>query len=380
MALNDWSCIARYGGCGDNIVASSVLAPLRKKYGHVEMITQRPYHVVFENNPFIDKLSVYDQGAISTDPLVWKSWHDVRAKEYAFFANLSHSMETLRAFLPAQTQFSWPAEWRRKFAGQSYIETVADICGVPYEDCIPRFYPTDEEQQKADETILKITNKEKPIIGWVLSGTRVDKVYPASSITIARMIMELDCHVLLFGGPGRDFEMAKQIQEHILRQNGTLDGLHSACDEKSEGQAWPIRRILTTLAKCDAVVSPDTGPAWSVAHEDVPKIITLSHASPENITKGWRNTVTLFASEKVKCWPCHQLHDSLATCTPDATGKAAACISSITPTEIIEHAKAALQMASQAKYIAPQQPNDAPGYRDSAMRHPTSQCRSKRLM
>ena len=357
--MNDWACIARYGGAGDNLVASSVLKPLRSKYGHVEVITQRPYHVMFENNPYIDKLSVYDQGAISSDPLVWKSWHDVRAKEYAFFANLSHSMETLRAFLPAQTQFSWPVEWRRKYAGQNYVETVADVCGVPYDECVPMFWPTDEENTKADETISNILDKGiGPVIGWVLSGTRVDKIYPASSLTIARMIMELDCSVVLFGGPGRDFEMAKSIQEHVLRQNGSLDGLHSACDEKSESQEWPIRRILATLAKCDAVVAPDTGPAWGVAHRDVPKIITLSHASPENITKGWVNTVTLHATEKVKCWPCHQLHDSLVTCTPDATGLAASCISSITPTNIIESVRDALTNAKHsvgAKYIAPQE-------------------------
>ena len=342
-----WAAICRYGGVGDNLIASSVLPALKKKYGHVEVISQEPQSAVFENNPFIDKLSVHKPGQIPGDSAeAWKKWHDIRAKEYDLFVNLSHSVETLRAFLPAQTQSSWPAAWRRKFAAQSYVETAADICGVDPKDCSPGFFPTEAETHKALETLEKVG---RPCIGWVLSGTRIDKIYPASTIAVARLINELGAQVILFGAPGINHDMAKKIQDHVQRQNGSLDGLHAACDEKLEDQKWPIRRIITQLQHCDLAIGPDTGPLWGVASLSLPKIMLLSHAGINNITKGWLNTATLHADPaKVPCWPCHQLHDSLDTCTPDETRQAAACISSISPSMIVEAAHAALHQRSAA--------------------------------
>ncbi len=172
----------------------------------------------------------------------------------------------------------------------------------------------------------------------------------------------------MMGAPGRDHEMAVRIQEHVKRQNGSTDGLHSMVDEfrpdmTFENQRFPIRRILTQLRYCDLVISPDTGPAWAVAMEKVPKIILVSHASAENITGGWRNTVTLHADqERVPCWPCHQLHDSLDTCTPDETKQAAACISSISVSSVlIEAAKILLlpQFAGISDHAPDHQRRDA---------------------
>ena len=50
----------------------------------------------------------------------------------------------------------------------------------------------------------------------------------------------------------------------------------------------------------------------AVAHYDVPKICLLSHSSPNNLTKNWKNTMTL--SPDVPCHPCHQMHFSRASC------------------------------------------------------------------
>lgn len=347
--MNDWAAICRYGGVGDNLIAASVLAPLRKKYGRVEVITQKPQHVIFENNPHVDKLSVYSPGDIPGETLeAWSRWHRVRAKEYSFFANLSHTVECLKAFLPAQTEFDRSAEWRRRRCAGSYIAAVAEVCGVDPAECEPRFYPTEEETARAIETFSGQVGK-RPIIGWVLSGTRIDKIHPAGTLIVARLIAELGAQVVLFGAPGRDHEMAIRIQDHVRRQNGTTDGLHAMVDEYKPGmtfetQKFPIRRILTQIRHCDLVISPDTGPAWAVAMEDVPKIVMVSHASAENITGGWRNTTTLHAdSEKVPCWPCHKLHDTLDTCTPDETGQAAACISSISVAVVLAEAERMLR-------------------------------------
>jgi ADP-heptose:LPS heptosyltransferase len=159
-------------------------------------------------------------------------------------------------------------------------------------------------------------------------------------MAVARLISELGAAVILLGAPGRDRELAVQVQEFVKRQTGSTDGLHSGIDENFDNQQWPIRRILTLLRYCDLVIGPDTGPMWGVAALGVPKIMLLSHASPLNITWGWRNTATLHASPAIKCWPCHYLLDTLDQCqTPDQGNTAAGCITSISVQQIITVAR-----------------------------------------
>jgi ADP-heptose:LPS heptosyltransferase len=333
-----WATICRYGGVGDNLVASSVLAGLKERYGHVEVLTQEPQHVVFQNNPHIDKLSVYKRNQIPGQG--WQEWHLIRSRESDFFANLSHSMETTLAFLPAQCQFQWPAEVRRKLANKSYLEMVHDICGISYDHIAPDFFPTEEEVTVANETKSKIGAR---FIAWVLTGTRLDKIYPYSAMAIGRLIRELDIPVVMFGAPGKDFEIAEIIHKHVQLQNGTDHNLHLAISPSKEDEVWNIRRVLTMVQHADLVIGPDTGPMWAVAMHDNPKMVLLSHASPTNITKYWHNTTTLHAAaSRVPCWPCHLLHDVQDTCTPNRESNGAACISDITVETIIKTAQAAL--------------------------------------
>jgi hypothetical protein len=94
---------------------------------------------------------------------------------------------------------------------------------------------------------------------------------------------------------------------------------------------------------CDLMIGPDTGVMWAVAMEKVPKIMLLSHASEENITKHWINTITLHADQSaVPCWPCHRLHDTLDTCKANKENTGAACISNISIDTIISQARKVL--------------------------------------
>ena len=349
-----WATVARYGGVGDNLVASSVLPGLRARYDRVEVISQAPQSAVFENNPHVDKLSVYRRDEIPAQG--WQEWHRIRARENGpdgLFVNLSHSMETLLAFVPAQCQFQWPAAARRRLADKSYLEQVHDICGVPYSEIAPGFYPTDEERRRAADIRGHLGMR---VIGWVITGTRVDKIYPFSAMAVARLIADLGADVVLFGHPEKDRENADAIYEHVVRQNGSSRGLHYARSADPAAAAWPLRDVLTLVQMCDLVVGPDTGPMWAVATSDVPKIVLLSHASPTNITKHWRATTALHANQvRVPCWPCHQLHDVPDTCTPNRENRGAACISDISVEDIVRAAERHL-----AGHVRPASPAPAP--------------------
>lgn len=336
--MRGWAAIARFGGVGDNLIAASVLRPLKRLGYNTEVITtNKDTHTVYQNNPFLDKLSLKADGEIPGGD-DWQKWFAARAGEYDVFANLSHSCEAHHALFKGSTQFWWPQDFRRKICAGSYIETAHDIVGVPY-TFGPLFFPTEEEKERAE----KVRDEQigGPYLAWIISGSRIDKIYPYAAMAIGRIIRELDIPVVMLGVGGKQFDFAKQMMEHINRQNSGLKKLHLCLSPDSADpgghQSWSIRRSLSQVLAASLVVTPDTGSAWAAAFEPIPKIVMVSHASVENITKHWVNTVTLHADrDRVPCWPCHRLHDTIDTCTPNRDGgHAAACISDISVETIL---------------------------------------------
>jgi ADP-heptose:LPS heptosyltransferase len=329
-----WAGFARMGGVGDMLIAASVCRPLKELGYRVECISQEPMSCLFENNPLIDKLTIYTKDDWPKDQDSWQRWFAMRAKEYDRFANLSHSCEALHAAFPNMTQFWWPEHFRRKIFAGSYLESAHDLLNVPY-TFGKLFWPTELEIEWAQEILQKID--QHPVVGWVVCGTRLDKVYPYQQQTIARLIKEVGVSVIMTGrGPDTpDYLIAEEIGKMVKAQNGTTDGLYRV------GQATTkIRDVITLLQQCDLVIGPDTGPMWGVAFEAMPKIMLHSHASVENITKHWLNTVSLHADPKqVSCWPCHRLHNDTSTCRLNEYENGAACISNITPDLVLATAR-----------------------------------------
>lgn len=335
--MHRWASIARLGGVGDNLIAGSPLASLKRQGYMTEVITSEPNHVVFLHNPHLDKLSVkrVERDLPQNDMAGWQRWFQSRSHETDVFVHATHSVEGRHALFGAMTQFWWPVEMRRKVCAGSYLETIHDIAGVPY-NFGPLFFSSPEEKINALNTKAGIGPR---FVLWVLSGTRIDKVYPYAPSAVARIIRELDAPVVLMGGPSeKEQAMATSIKDSVLIDNSTRDKLHLAVPPKESGvAAWPLRSALSFALVADVVVTPDTGTAWAVAMEPMPKIVMVSHASAENITKHWVNTVTLHADPyRVPCWPCHRLHDDPSTCVENKEKNGAACISDISVETIVQ--------------------------------------------
>lgn len=349
--MKRWACLARFGGVGDNLMAASAARPLKSLGYNVEMLcSDSEPHTVFRNNPFIDKISVKKDGDIPSGDECTK-WFASRAKEYDIFVNLSHSCEVRHALFTNSGPFWWPQEYRRKLCGGSYLETVHDIVGVHHEFG-PLFFPTQDEIKRALD--VKATVGER-FVAWVVSGSRIDKIYPYAAMAVARIIKELDVPVVVFGVGEQQHEMATQLRDHVVRQNGSRDGLHLAVqDDVEKEKRWPLRAALTLGLQADLMITPDTGMAWAAAFERMPKLVYVSHASAENITKHWVNTVTLHADPaRVPCWPCHRLHDTIDTCVPNADmGLAAACVSDISVEKLVTQASAMLVSKPTLRAVA----------------------------
>jgi ADP-heptose:LPS heptosyltransferase len=335
--MNRWAAIARFGGVGDNLIAGSPLAALKRMGYMTEVITGEPNHSLYFHNPHIDKLSIKNtpRDLPQNDLPAWQKWFESRANEYDVFVHASHSCEGRHALFKTMTAFWWPPEQRRKICAGSYLETIHDIAGAPYEFG-PLFYSSAEERQFALRVKRQTGDR---FILWVLSGTRVDKVYPYATMAVARIIRELKAPVVLMGGPlEKEHSMATAIRDYVALTNGSREGLHLAVPAPEGGEkCWPLRTCLAFAQVADLVVTPDTGTAWAVAFEPMPKILTLSHASKENITKHWINTITLHADpNRVPCWPCHRLHDDPSTCVENKEKNGAACISDISVERLVQ--------------------------------------------
>ncbi len=347
--MKRWAAVCRLGGIGDNLIAASVCAPLKRQGYMVEVITSDSNHAVFLNNPHIDKLSIKNAARdMPSDAVQWQKYLESRANEYDVFVHLTHSCEGRHAVFQNMTAWWWPDDYRRELCAGSYLETAHKIAGVgPPFEFGPLYYATEEEIERALETKQKIMGDAK-CVTWVLSGSRIDKVYPYCAFAVSRLIKELGVHVVMMGASPKEFKMAETIQEHVKVAHSDLQGLHLALSPSTSDPGgiynWPVRRSLAfAIHASDVVVTPDTGIGWAAALEPVPKIVLISHASAENVTKHWLNTVTLTADpERVSCWPCHKLHDGPETCRANKENNGAACISDISVQTIMQNVRLAL--------------------------------------
>ncbi len=81
-----WAGVVRMGAYGDNLIAASVLRPLNALNYKIEVLSKMPGAAVFENNPFIDKLTIRSD-VPETDPIATQTWFRSRAEEYERFVN-----------------------------------------------------------------------------------------------------------------------------------------------------------------------------------------------------------------------------------------------------------------------------------------------------
>jgi hypothetical protein len=93
---------------------------------------------------------------------------------------------------------------------------------------------------------------------------------------------------------------------------------------------WTIRESISFAQVADIVVGPETGVLNAVSHDLVPKVVTLSHSSVENLTRDWVN-VTSLTPKNVSCYPCHMMHYNWDNCRKHEDSGTAMCQFDISP-------------------------------------------------
>lgn len=308
--------VVRYGAFGDLIMASSILPGLKEQGYHITLYTTKQGYSVVKHDPHIDKFVIQDNDQVLNHEL-GLFWEHLAAK-YDKFINLSESVEGTLLALPGRIAHTWPKAMREKYLDVNYLEFHHDLAGVSMPSK-QAFYATEEERKWAKKERAGM-GEDSYVILWSLSGSAVHKAWPWLDQIIARlMITHRNVKVVLVGDElCQLLEAGWENEQRVLCRSGK----------------WSIRESLTFTEYADLVVGPETGVLNAAGLLPVPKVVTLSHSTANNLTKHWKNTTAL--EPKTSCYPCHQLHYGFDYCRRSADTGVSQCQTDIGPDEMFE--------------------------------------------
>lgn len=307
-------CLSRYGAFGDMIQLSSVLPELKKQGYQVCVNTTPKGMEILRNDPHIDEFFIQEDNQVPNKELD-RYWAYLSGKFDKFFI-LSESVEGALLAMPGRRGFRWNKAFRHLIMNVDYLEGTHAICEVPYNPN-PRFYRSSSERKWAKRYRNKM-GLNSFVIMWSIAGSSVHKVYPYMNEVMARMLyLHTDVKFILVGD-----HLSSMVEYHWTKEKRVI----RKCGK------WSIRESLAMAKECDMVIGPETGVMNAVSFEDMPKILFLSHSSPENIGGSWVNTVVMEPTSD--CYPCHKLHFGFDTCQREDQTGTAKCAASINPEDV----------------------------------------------
>lgn len=333
--------VIRYGAIGDQLMVSSILPGLKKQGYYITYNTAPNGYEVLKHDPHIDEFIVQEKDYVPNMEL-GPYWEQLEFDgRYDKIINLCESIEAGILTLPGRLQHKYPEESRRRLYGSvNYLERTHDIADVPYEFA-PRFYMTPEEKAWAAKKVRSI---DAPAVALALNGSAHHKIYPWTQVVVGWLMQKTPCHVFLLGDKNGSIELQNAVM-HTLKE----DKIDATRVHLTAGQ-WDIRQALSFAQYADCVVGPETGVMNSVCVGKKPKVVILSHSTPENLTKHWKNTFVLEPDKaRAPCYPCVRLHYGWDHCHQDQTTHAALCASSIPPERVFDAIIAALGLQSMEK-------------------------------
>ena len=317
--------VCRFGAFGDLMQASVVWAGLKEQGYHVTLMTSMPGAEVISQDPNIDSIMLLDKDQIPNGDLgqFWR-W---QAKKYDKFVNLSESVEGTFLAMPGRVQHTWSPKARHSVMQHNYVQFQCDLAGIPRRSDV-KFYATNEEKAWAKKQRSKMG--EYTVV-WSLAGSSVHKTWSGLDAVIAALMINYEnVHVVLVGGP-----------ECVILEAGweKEPRVHLTCGK------WSIRESLAFTQVADMVIGPETGVLNAAANEDMPKILFLSHSTVENLSRDWKNTVSLYGigtrcpgrdSDEVTA--CHLMHFGWGHCLKNTEQGVAQCQVDISVQSVCEFA------------------------------------------
>lgn len=299
--------VHRFGAIGDFIIITPLLRALKEDGYHVTLNCNKRGMEILRGNPNIDAFREHDT---SKEP--GKELDEYLAKvdkDYDKVVNLCESIEGSLARVPWRKDFHVSADQRHKECNKNFYDYAlawggySEITGKNGELYFSRL----EERLAKD---VRKKHKDKFLILWSLSGSSPHKVYAFTEDVIQTLTRAYGDVVVMTVGD--------EVCELIEPRGAGI---------KNYSGKWPIRKSLLMTKYVDLVVGTDTGLMHGAGCFDTPKILLLSSNTEENLSKHWKNCVSL--EPPVECHPCHQMHYSREHCILDRESRTPICMTKL---------------------------------------------------
>lgn len=264
------------------------------------------------NNPYIDAVVVHADQKLNREQLV-ATWDEI-GSHYDKFINMSQSMEMALLLHPDQKDYWKDHEYRHEKCNKNYSDFTMQWAGYDKKGERGELFFDKGEEKIMKKRMKKY--KDKFVVLWSLSGSAYHKVYPWTYRVMDYFKNHKDIEFITVGD-----DYCRIIEEegpHIFNASGE----------------WSIRTTMHLTKHADLVIGTETGVMVAAGCFDTPKIVLLSHSSKENLTKYWKNCISL--ESDMYCHPCHRLHYSKENCKEHYVTGAAACMAKIKPDDVIE--------------------------------------------
>lgn len=303
------AAVVRLGAYGDALWSSSLLPHLKREGYHVTVYTEKAGREVLAADPHIDRIIELPHQLLDDNDLIlyflWES------RKYQRFINLTGCVETRLLPHPNEPAYHWPHDARHRDMNRNYLEALHDLAGLPHE-FYQHFYPTHEERQWALAERAKLLG---PLVVVAPTGSGLPKTWPHVQ-KFMELMAERSVHTLVLGEIRQQFAPPAEFG-HVAGKN------------------LPIRLAMALAQVADVVIGTESAILNSVAMEENMKVALLSHSSAENLTKHWRNTLSV-EPVNLGCYPCHRLHRGFEFCVREPSTGFAACQAAASPDAIAE--------------------------------------------
>jgi ADP-heptose:LPS heptosyltransferase len=289
------ACVVRYGALGDAVLLTPLIKQLHSDGFEVTLNITSYCEPVLRHNPYASNIIIQERDAIPNNELgaYWDFWRP----HYSRYINLSESIEGGLLKVEGRRDFYTTQSHRHRVCNKNYQDHTMEIGGYSNHTGLRgELYFTDAENREAQK--LRNKYRDKFLVLWGLNGSSHHKVYAPTELVVEEFLgRHPDAYVILSGD-----SRAKDLQFDHPRAI------------KAAGE-WDLRTVMRLCGLVDCVVGPESALVNFASCYDTPKVVFLSHSTPENLTKYWSNCVALEPeSVLAPCYPCHQLHYSRESC------------------------------------------------------------------
>lgn len=297
--------VSRYGAIGDFIIMTPVLSHLKRAGYHITMDTVPMGRLILKHNPYIDAWIDHD---ISIPPDRLTGHFEELSKGYDLHVNLCESLEGTLLKVHWRDDFKKTKEELHAECNVNYYDKALEIAGFPeIKGLNGELYFSHDELAWARKFLNKLGGY---VVLWSLSGSSIHKAYPYTEEVANKFLaMHRDAVIVTVGD--NLCHLLEWEHPRVIKKAGLL----------------PIRKSLALTKYVNCVIGCETGILNAAACFDTPKVVLLSHSSEENLTKHWKNCISLSSGQD--CQPCHKLHYTADYCEIDFQTLASKCMKDI---------------------------------------------------